>query len=145
MNSSPDLATAGAFVRTSLALLRQEYGDVYFLLCRRLAPRALLLVIDGEEIPLRFTPFEIEFPAALPRPRVRCQTSSGAILDVIDARLTLNEAVAAGRLILVGDTADLSLFHDGLIDYVRGMVRAPSAPFLLERFRRFAEVRPDSP
>ncbi len=66
---------------------------------------------------------------------VPCQRRT-AVLRVIDARDTLMSAVLADRLVLRGATRDVLAFHDGLIAYVHGAVRARSFPELLRQFRQ---------
>jgi hypothetical protein len=54
---------------------------------------------------------------------------------LIDARLTLLDAVLSDALAMTGAPDDLLAFHDGLIAYVHGAVRAPSFPALLSAYR----------
>lgn len=105
------------------------------MLCALLAPREVLLLIDGEPVVLVFEPTGIALLTAARRPALELRTGRGTMLDVIDARLTLNEAVRTDALVLQGDVDDLKLAHEGLLTYVCGAVRCPSFPRLLERFR----------
>lgn len=130
------LLSVTAFVERSLQVLQQEMPDAYYLLCGMLAPRELLLVVDGEQTPLAFTPSAARLLPAPQQPLVTLRTGRRVILDVIDARLTLQEAVAANAIVLQGAVDELALFHDALLTYVRGGVRCPSFPHLLARFRQ---------
>lgn len=98
-------------------------------------PREVLLFVDGEEVSLTFAPGGVYLAPQVRYPTVVLHTSRRTILDVIDARLTLNEAVLADEILLQGSPADLAVYHEGLLTYVRGAVRCPSFPSLLERFR----------
>jgi hypothetical protein len=40
---------------------------------------------------------------------------------------------------------DLTIFHEALLDYVRGAVRSPSFPMLISRCRVRAEPPPSRP
>ena len=135
-NSSPAEPSSPAFILDSLETLRREYPYVYDRMCAALAPRSLRLTIDGQSLPLRFEPGRHLSPDQLPEPDVRLATSRQTILEVIDARYSLEQAVDLGLIDLAGTTTDLSAFHDALLMYVRGAVRCPSFPALLERYRR---------
>lgn len=139
MSSSPHDLRAGAglaeYVAGSLRVLRAEMPGAYRLLCGMLAPREVLIVVDGEQVPLRFAASEARVLDRPQEPRVLARTSRRAILDVVDARMSLQEAVDAGVLLLEGTAEDLSRFHEGLLTYVRGAVRCPSFPSILDRFR----------
>jgi hypothetical protein len=134
-SSSGAEAPIRAFVEASLTSLRAEFPQAYFLMCRVLAGRTVLLSIDGEEIPLAFQLRTARVAPRLPRSDVRVRTSRNAILDVLDDRLTLEGAVESGDLELRGSIEDLERFHDALLVYVGGAVRCPSFPALLDRFR----------
>ncbi len=105
-------------------------------MCRLLAPREVLLVIDGEAVVLAFDPASAHLLPGQRQPAVQLYTSRQTMLDVIDARLTLAEAVLADAIRLQGNVDDLAVFHEGLLTYVRGAVRCPSFPRLLDRFRQ---------
>ena len=59
---------------------------------------------------------------------VRIVTSRDAILDLLDARVGLGEAVEAGRVCVRGSLDDVQRAHDSLLAYVHAAVRAPSQP-----------------
>jgi hypothetical protein len=61
----------------------------------------------------------------------RVRTSRAAILDVLDAKLSLVEAVESGRLEVRGSLDDVLRAYDTLIAYGHAAVRAPSVPDLL--------------
>lgn len=98
------------------------------------------MVVDGEVAGLAVSWIGI---AVLPGPgpaSVTVETSRRAILDLVDDRLTVAQAVDAGAVAVSGTLADLAVLHEGLRVYVQGAVRSPSLPGILERFRR---SRPD--
>lgn len=145
LSSSGAEAPIRAFVEASLASLRGEFPQAYFLMCRALAGRTVLLSIDGEEIPLAFEPRTARVAPKLPQADVRVRTTREAILDVLDDRLSLEGAVESGRLELWGAIEDLERFHDALLVYVGGAVRCPSFPALLDRFREAYFMRMANP
>lgn len=135
MSSSwPEFSLAW-FVAASLEALREECPEAFTLMCAQLAPRRARLVIEGETVTLAFAASEARLLKQSRRPSVQLTTTRQNILNVIDARLSLEEAVLADAIVLKGRPNDLSVFHAGLISYVRGAVRCPSFPPLLDRFR----------
>ena len=123
------------YIGASLVALRQECPTAYFLMCSQLAPRRVRLMIDGESVTLAFDPSGAHVLPVAQNPTAELVTSRRTILDVLDARLTLAEAVLSDAIVLKGCVDDLTAFHDGLMTYVRGAVRCPTFPRLLDRFR----------
>jgi len=123
------------YIATSLIALRQECPTAYFLMCGQLASRRVRLVIEGESVTLAFDPSGVHVLPEAKESAAELVTSRQTILDVLDARLTLAEAVLSDAIVLKGHVNDLTAFHDGLMTYVRGAVRSPSFARLLDRFR----------
>jgi hypothetical protein len=130
-----------AYVDLSLAVLRRECPTAYLELCSRLAFATVELRIDDEWVRLAFLPRAAELRQELADPDVRLQTTRTTILEVLDAKLTLDQAVRAGAVLLWGSSRDLARCNDALLDYVRGAVRCPSLPALLDRFRYAGPAR----
>ena len=135
MSFSLDDWSIARFIGISLETLLNEFPTAYLLLCTQLASCSVLLVIDGEAVALAFDPSGAHVMPQLRNPTIQLHTNRQTILDVIDAHLTLYEAVLVDAILLQGDTEDLAAFHEGLLTYVRGAVRCPSFPALLDRFR----------
>ncbi|MSP60183.1 MAG: hypothetical protein EXR72_07540 [Myxococcales bacterium] len=123
------------FLLRSMGLLRVEAPAAYALMCARLAPRELSTSVDGELCPLQFAAESVRVLAASVAPSVEVQTTRRTILDLVDARLTLADAVWDERLLLRGGPADLIAFHDGFTAWLHGAVRSPSFPDLLRDYR----------
>jgi hypothetical protein len=145
LNFLPDPASNSQFIAQSLDVLRREHPEAYLTLCQRMAGREVLIYIDGEAVRLAFSAHEASLPADLQRPGVTMRTSRLTLLDVIDGQLSLERAVYEAAIELQGHVTDLSAFYDGVGIYVRGAVRCPSFPFLLERYRRQAPQATSSP
>ena len=105
-------------------------------MCRRLASRGVALRVDEERVAVVFTRDEARIVADGDPCAVEVRTSRTAVLRVIDARDTLMSAVLGDRLVLRGAPRDVLAFHDGLMAYVHGAVRARSFPGLLRQFRQ---------
>jgi hypothetical protein len=135
LSSSRDDWSFATFIGASLETLSNEFSTAYHLLYTQLASRSVLLVIDDEAVVLAFDREGAHVLPELGNPTIRLQTSRQTILDVIDARLTLLEAVLEDSIVLQGDTESLAAFHEGLLTYIQGAIRCPSFPALLDHFR----------
>src|SRR5437016_5573997 len=105
-------------METSLETLRQEFPSAYFLLCSQLAPRTLQMRVDNELVMLAFALTEVHTLPPLTSPTIELCTTRQTFLDLIDARLTLHEAILMDAIQLRGDIEDLAAFHDALLIYV---------------------------
>ena len=70
---------------------------------------------------------------------VRIAVGRRAILDVLDARVSLAEAVESDRIAVQGSLDDVLCAHDALIAYLHAAVRAPSVPGLSAELRAGSE------
>ena len=136
MNFLPAEASVAAFIETSLEALQREFPSAYYRMCACITGRSVSLTIDQEPVTIVFEGGAVRLVAPLKEVNVSLSTSRQTILDVIDAKLTLQEAVDREAILLQGTVEDLAAFDDGLQMYVRGAVRCPSFPGLLDRFRR---------
>jgi hypothetical protein len=121
---------------SSLALIREDCPPAYAQLCRLLAPRQVQLHVDREALWLSFTPHAAALhPGQAPDPAITIRFTRLAILDMLDAKLTLQDAIQHGRIGLQGDLHHLTLFYEGWLTYLRGAVRCPAMPALLDDYR----------
>jgi hypothetical protein len=130
----------GAFLRESFDVLAREVAWAHAALCATLAPREIALRVGAERVALRFTRDAVLHLPAPAAPAIACATDRDTILAVLDAEATLLSAVLDDRLLLRGTPDHLLAFHDALVLYVHGAVRAPSFPALLRRFRDGADA-----
>ena len=129
------------FLETSLQLMRRECAPAYQVLCELLAPRQVAIAVDREEVVLAFTTERAAMlPPAAAQPALRLQMKRETILDLTDGKFTLQEAILDGVVTVQGDLKELVLFHEGWLAYMRGAIRCPSLPDLLERYRYPAEL-----
>lgn len=124
-----------AFLRRSFDVLAREFPEALRVLTVRMGPRTVVLAVDDERVQVRFGPRTPVLEPPDGSAAVTITTTRDAILDVVDCGTALTDAVLDDRLVLEGALADLLAFHDGLLDYVHGAVRAPSFPGLLAAFR----------
>jgi hypothetical protein len=126
----------------SLSVLQREQPASYARLCEALASLHIEIHVDGECMIAGFEPggHRIAESAVAPTTAAdaRFRASRGAVLDVLDDRISLAEAVQTGRLEAYAPLVRLLELHDALLLYVNAAVRCPSFPALLDRFRAAA-------
>jgi hypothetical protein len=116
--------------------MRRECEPAYRLLCELLMPRQVQITVDGEVVTLDFDLGQVAvLPVAAKSPIVSMVMSREIILDLTDAKFTLQGAILDGLVEIHGDLKDLVLFHEGWLTFMRGAIRCPSFPDLLERYR----------
>lgn len=124
-----------SLLRRSVDHLKSEVPDSYRLLLARLGPMVVELNVDGEIFTLRGGNRVRISDGAADVAGTRIVTSRVTILDVLDARVTLSEAVEAGTVQVRGSLDDVQRAHASLSAYVHAAVRAPSQPTLLAELR----------
>jgi hypothetical protein len=142
LSSLPDPISAGApsaseFIGASIELLEKECPQAYTLLCSQMAGRQAWFSIGGDPVRLAFIPDRIllQPPEGDGDLSVRLITDWATVLDLADAKLTLVDAVLSSRLDLLAEAKELALFYAATLTYLRGAVRCPSFPALLDRLR----------
>ena len=125
-----------SLLRRSVGHLEDEVPESYRLVLEVLGPLVVEVDVDGELFSLRGgRGLEVlDGPAGVAGARIT--TSRAAILDLLDARVGLDEAVQAGTVTARGSLDDILRAHDTLLAYVHAAVRAPSHPELLAALRR---------
>lgn len=144
MKSSPPDRSFATFVRRALDAIRAEVPWAHEALRGALSGRTTLVVVDGEPAAVRTTPgdrsgagqaVDIEVLSRRLEPDVVCTTTSRAIVDLIRGRNTLLDAVLSDRVELTGDVSALVAFHDALLLFLHGAVRARAFEGLLQEFQ----------
>lgn len=124
-----------SLLRRSVEHLEDEVPDSYRVLVAELGPMVVELAVDEEVFSLSGGERLQVCDGAAQVAGVRIATSRAAILDVLDARVGLGEAVEAGTVNVLGCLDDVTRAHDALLAYVHAAVRASSAPGLLDELR----------
>jgi hypothetical protein len=124
-----------SLLRRSVEHLADEMPDSYRLVLEELGPMIVELDVDGELFSLRGGDLLEVSDGAADTAGTRIATSRAAILDVLDAKVGLGEAVEAGALAVRGSLDDVQRAHNTLLAYVHAAVRAPSQPGLLAALR----------
>lgn len=124
-----------SLLRRSVQHLEDEVPDSYRLLVAQLGPMVVELDVDGEVFSLRGGDRLQVSDGAAQLADARIATSRVAILDLLDARVGLGEAVEAGMVDVHGSLDDVQRAHDSLLAYVHAAVRASTQPGLLSELR----------
>lgn len=124
-----------SLLRRSVEHLADDVPDSYHLVLDALGPLVVELDVDGEVFSLRGGHRLEVSDGAASMAGTRIATSRSAILDVLDAKVGLGEAVEAGTVAVRGSLDDVQRAHNTLLAYVHAAVRAPSQPGLLAALR----------
>lgn len=124
-----------SLLRRSVEHLADEVPDSYRLVLEKLGPLIVELEVDGELFSLRGGHRLEVSDGAAGTAGTRIATSRAAILEVLDAKVGLGEAVEAGTVAVRGSLDDVQRAHNTLLAYVHAAVRAPSQPGLLAALR----------
>lgn len=125
------------YLASSLAQIGRDVPSVYAHIVRALGGRVIAIEVGGETVSVRETKGRLEV-GGRGEAEVRAITSRGAIVALVDGRVTLEEAVLRGAVDLFGDVADLLAGLDALVGYVNGAARCPELLGLMDEFRRDA-------
>jgi len=124
-----------SLLRRSVRHLEDEVPDSYRRLVAELGPMVVELTVDGEVFTLRGGDRLQVSDGAAQTAGARIVTSRLAILDLLDARVGLGEAVEGGSVAVRGSLDDVQRAHDTMLAYVHAAVRAPTQPALLSELR----------
>jgi hypothetical protein len=124
-----------SLLRRSVGHLEDEVPRSYQLVVESLGPLVVDVDVDGELFSLRGGRRLEVTDGQVGAGGARITSSRAAILDLLDAKLGLDEAVQTGDVGVYGSLDDVLRLHDTLLAYVHAAVRAPSHPELLAALR----------
>ncbi|WP_448617267.1 hypothetical protein [Geodermatophilus sp. URMC 65] len=127
--------SVASLLRRSLDHLASEVPESYHALLEELGPLAVAMDVDGEIFSVRGGTRLDVTDGAESAAGAWVATSRRAIIGVLDAEMSLSEAVETDRVAVRGSLDDVVRAHDALIAYAHAAVRAPSAPGLLAALR----------
>lgn len=119
----------------SVGHLADEVPASYRHVLDTLGPLVVTLDVDEERCTLRGGHRLTVSEGADESAGTRVVTSRTAILDILDAAVTLDEAIETGAVDVRGALDDVLRAHDTLRAYVHAAVRAPSQPGLMDALR----------
>jgi len=133
---SASSADFGVFLERSLALLAEEHPRSHRRLCDHMAGCTVQFEVDGRAVAVRFEPGRAWLSRARDaRATTFARLDRATLLDLVDAVVSLPDAILADRFHLRADLDDVVRFHDALIVYLRGALRCPGFPALLRAYR----------
>lgn len=125
-----------ALLAESFEVLRREQPEAYARMCERLEGLSVSLEVEAECFAAGFSSEGARVLPVSGHEVARVSTRLPTILDVLDDRCSLTEAVLTDAVEVVGPLELLLRLHEGLLLYVQGAVRCPGFAPLLKRLRR---------
>lgn len=122
-------------LRQSLGHLAEDVPDSYRCMLDALGPLVVNLDVDGEPFSLRGNGRLEVTEGRTGTADVQISTSRLAIIDVLDAKTCLAEAVEASTVCVRGQLEHVQRAHDVLLAYVHAAARAPRRPALLSALK----------
>ncbi len=129
-----DESGLASFIARSLDAIEHEVPAAWLRLCEALDGRSIRLVVDGEAARLRGRDGGLRLDDG-GAAAVDVRTAHATILELLDGRVTLLDALLDDRIVVRGAPEDVLGFHDALICYLHGGVRSPSFRPLLDDYR----------
>jgi hypothetical protein len=127
-------------VSESLEVLSREQPGAYARLCARLRGVAVSFEVDAERFQVSFTGPRARVGPDQGSAAISLSTRKRALRALLEARLTLEDAVLSGAMRVLGPLELLAGSHEALRCYVHGAVRCPSFPPLLARFLQLQDT-----
>jgi len=124
-----------SYLRDSLAVLEEEASEAHGALAAALGDLRARLVADGvaRSIWLESSGWRI-YPGPA-EADLEVTFDRQIILDLIDGRTKIHDAIDRERLRLRGRVQAIERFHGALMIYLEGLMRAPGAAALLKDYR----------
>ena len=124
------------FLRTSLSCIAAEEPDGHRALTAAMGRMRVRLVADGVARIIRFDfPDWAIYPEVSEAADLEVAFDREIIMDLIDGRLTMEDAIYQERLRMRGSVETIERFHGALMIYLEGLIRTPGAPAMLEVYR----------
>jgi hypothetical protein len=136
--TEPAETTVAGLLAESFRVLTAELPPAWENFCAALDGCAVAIHVDAESFTVSFVGRIAHISgnsAGIALPDARIFTTRRTIEDVLDARLSLREAVLNDALQVIAPLPVIDRLHTGILSYVHGGVRCPSFPSLLKRFR----------
>jgi hypothetical protein len=124
------------WVDRGLRTLERELPWAYDRMAAALGAREVALTVDDEAATVESDGKTVWLRDEPRAPSVTLRTTRREIVALAEAERSLVSSVLLGETVLRGRVEDLAAFHDGLLEFLRGAVRSPSFPGLMDAFRR---------
>jgi hypothetical protein len=124
------------FLRNSLSRIAHEVPDAHRALVDAMGNLRARLVADGAARTIRFDFPDWTIYAGAGDADLEVAFDRAIIVDLIDGRLTMEDAIYQERLRMRGSVETIERFHGALLIYLEGLIRTPGAPVMLESYRK---------
>jgi hypothetical protein len=127
--------SVASLLRRSLDHVASDVPASYSHLLDELGPLVVAMDVDGELFSIRGGS-RLDVTDGTDRVAgARVVTSRRAVIGVLDAEMSLSEAVDAEHVAVLGSLDDVVRAYDALLAYAHAAVRAPSVPGLVAALR----------
>jgi hypothetical protein len=124
-----------AFLQESLSELERTEPDVDRALREALGSLRARLTTEGASLVISSDVTGWRISEDMPATDVDVAFDDQIIIDLIEGELTLNDAISRERLRISGSVDKVANFHDALLVYLEGLIRARGTPEILRRYR----------
>jgi hypothetical protein len=121
-------------MRRSLSAIAAEAPQTHAALHEAVGPLHARFSTEGRARLFRATPAGFALDETTDAADVEIAFERAVVLDLAEARLTLEEALIADRLHAKGSVAAVTRLHDALMIYLEGLLRAPGAAALYDEY-----------
>ncbi|PTL79792.1 sterol-binding-like protein [Vitiosangium sp. GDMCC 1.1324] len=119
----------------SFSVLVREQPEAHVRMCAHLDGLAVAVMVDEEHFAAGFSLRSARVRPVTGHEPARVITRRCTLLEILDDRQSLTEAILADAVQVVGPLDTLLRLHEGLSLYVQGAVRCHGFAFLLRRLR----------
>jgi hypothetical protein len=124
------------FLQTSLSSIVSEQPDAHRALVAAMGNLRARLIADGDARIIRFDLPDWTIYAGSGDADLEVAFDRQIILDLIDGRLTMEDAIYQERLRMFGPTEMIERFYSALLIYLEGLIRIPATATMLFTYRR---------
>ncbi len=122
------------YLAASLDVMARQVPTAYSRLCAALEHRPIHFRSDGSEFGIESSDTALSLCSPPSSSVLEVTLSKDIVVDLLNGKSSLYEAVRDERLLLKGSVSDLSFFFHALQIYVRGAIRSPGMAPLLSTY-----------
>jgi hypothetical protein len=126
------------FLGQSMDLLRREAQETYFLMSSKMGQLRAGIAVGSKQQVAYFDHGQFNLSNDLSRSDIEVVLTDMAVIDLIDARQSLDKALLNEVIFVKARLDVLEKFDSCLKIYLYGALRAPGMPKLLLEYRRIA-------
>jgi hypothetical protein len=133
------------FLVRSLQLLRVCAPTGYAAICDKLGGRCVSIEVDAERVQVHSESGVLDVKWGNHSAVASARASRATLRSLLRGERSLNAAILADDVILIGATGDLVAFYEALVAYFMSAVCTPNFSLLLDEFLRgppLQDVRP---